>query len=162
MRGITNLILNSGGGGGSGVTTQLLYTGKESQYNSDSSDTPMEFDVRTEGTDFASYLSTSDHKTFTVLQTFACIVTYGIEQDPNLSSSNSPNCTFYVNGNPTFRIVTPSNASGSNVVTAVQTMLFAGDTFFWGSDDSRGYAVRLGQIDLIDGFDVSAYVKPSF
>lgn len=163
MRGITNLILNSGGGGGgSGVSTQLLYTGKESEYFSDSSYTPQEFDIRTEGTDFATYLSTVDHKTFTVLQNFACLVTYGCEQDPDRSSSNTPNTVFVVNGSPLFRVETPSNASGSSAIQTGTTILFAGDTFYWGSDNTQGYAVRLGQIDLLDGYDLSNYVKPSY
>ena len=144
------------------VGTDILYTGKESQYNSDSSDTPMEFDIRSLGTDFSTYLSTSDYKTFTVLRDFACVVTYGIEQDPNLSSSNIPNCTFYVNNVPTFRVVPPSSSSGSNKVATGTMIFFAGDTFFWGSDDSRGYAVRLGQIDILTGYDLSGYTKPSF
>jgi len=162
MRGITNLNLNNGGGGGSGVSTQMLYTGKESAYQSDSSFTPQEFDVRTEGTDFGTYLSTSDHKTFTVLRNMACLVTFGCEQDPNLSSSNAPNTVFVVNGSVLFKVQTPSSASGSNAILAGQTVLFAGDTFYWGSDNTSGYAVRLGQIDLLDGYDLTNYVKPSF
>lgn len=163
MRGITNLNLNSGGGGGgSGVSTQLLYTGKESEYFSDSSYTPQEFDIRTEGTDFATYLSTVDHKTFTVLRNFACLLTCGCEQDPNHSSSNTPNTVFVLNGATLFRVETPSSASGSSAIQATQTILFAGDTFYWGSDNSQGWAVRLGQIDLLDGYDLTNYVKPSF
>lgn len=37
-----------------------------------------------------------------------------------------------------------------------------GDTFFWGSLTTRGWTVRLGQIDVIDGLDMSEYVQPTF
>ena len=144
------------------VTTEMVYTGKEDEYHSDSSFTPMEFDTRTEGTDFSTYLSTSDHKTFTVLQDFACVVTLGCEQDPNHSSGNTPNCTFFVNNAPAFRIEPSSSSSGSNAITTSTTILFAGDTFYWGSNNTSGYAVRLGQIDILMGYNLSNYTKPSF
>lgn len=153
----------SGGGGGVAIINRL-FNGCESQYTSDSSSTPQLLDSYTDGADFSSYISTSDHKTFTVLQDFIGIVTVGIMQDKDRSSGNKPNCTFFLNNNEYYSLDAQNSTSGSASKTkgTVMVKFETGDTFFWGSNNGSGWPVRLGALDLIDSIDMSGYVDPDW
>jgi hypothetical protein len=151
------------GGGGVAIINRL-FNGCESQYTSDSSSTPQLLDSYTDGADFSSYISTNDHKTFTVLQDFIGMVTVGIMQDKDRSSGNKPNCTFFLNNNEYYSLDAQNATSGSASKTKdiVMVEFETGDTFFWGSNNGSGWPVRLGALDLIDSVDMSGYVDPDW
>lgn len=155
---------NNGGGGGSSVTTDLLFTARESVFHTDNADTPVNLDTRTTGTDYSSYLSySSQNYTYTVLQNFAALVTLGVEQDPNQSSASRPNCAIYVNDVLVYDVDNPDTTSGSTYVASpAVVMFFTGDEIFFGSKNSSGWAIRMAQIDILDGYDLSNYTKPAF
>ena len=155
---------NNGGGGGSSVTTDLLFTARESIFHTDNADTPVNLDTRTTGTNYSTYLSySSQNYTYTVLQNFAALVTLGVQQDPNQSSGSKPNCTIFVNDEEVVQVDNPSTASGSSYVASpVIVPFFAGDEFYFGSINSAGWAIRMAQIDILEGYDLSNYTKPAF
>lgn len=163
---------SQGGGGGGGTTLNTIYSGKESQYISDAINVGHAFDVRTVGEDFDEYLSTSDYATFTVLKDFDAVVTVGVMEDANHTGVNPPSCSFYINGITTHNdndtvtgVLGVTASSGEPLATGYTHFLMSfrtGDTFFWGSRTSRGWTVRLGQIDVINGLDMSDYVQPTF
>lgn len=139
-----------------------IFHGYEDEYNSDSGGVAHAFDTYTEGTNFSTYVSTSDHGTFTVLKDFMAVITYGVMQDPNRSSSNVPNGAFYKNGTMLFNIDADSATSGDTGVDHNIAFFTAGDTFFWGSINSKGYAVRMGAIDVISTINLNSYVEPGW
>ncbi len=151
--------------GGMGTSIETLFTGKESQYRSDADNTPQPFDVYTEGTNFDAYLSTNDYATFTVLQDFIAVITVGVMEDLNNTGNNPPNCTFYLNGVGDYTNVgvnAADTAPGSKGFIHFVRSFKTGDAFFWGSINNYGYAVRLGQVDMINGIDLSGYIQPDF
>lgn len=142
----------------SGSGLKQIFTGKESEYKSDTAGIPQELDVYTDGADFSTYLSTTDHISFTVVKDCMCLITLGVMQGQ--SSGTKPDCTFFVNDIDVFTVEDPDNDVdsynfGCNVIPLTQ-----GDVIYFGSSTSNGYAVRCGQIDVIN--DMDGYVKPSF
>lgn len=158
----------------SGTSVETIYFGKESQWLGDSYSTPIEFDIKTIGDRFSEYLSTTDYKTFTALKDFDAIITVGAMEDLTHTGVNPPSCSFFVNEctsrhksgtdrDTGFMGVTAANGQpGTTAFTHFPFSFKAGDTMYWGSINTYGWVVRLGQIDVVEGIDISGYVQPSF
>ena len=140
-------------GGSSGGSLIRLFSGHETRYKSDAAGRAQSFEEYVEGADFGDYLSTTDHATYTVLQSFRALVTVGVMQDPDRSSNNIPNCCFSVNGSTKQTVSSPSATSGSQGIGTFICDFVQKDTFYWGSTNSYGYPVRLGAIDVLDGYE---------
>ncbi len=147
-------------GGGSHV--ENLYDAREDQYKTDSSNVAIELENYNEGTNFSNYISTSDHKTFTVLQDFLGIVALGIRQAS--SSSNAPNCSFFLNNTKIASINALSSTAGyeSSNITHIYVEFKTGDTFYWGSENNKGCPARIGSIDVLLDADLSGYSDPTW
>lgn len=147
---------------GASSYVEHLYDGRENSYKTDAAFSPVELENYNEGTNFSDYISTADHKTFTILQDFLGIVAFGVMQSG--SSSNIPNCSFFVNNTKVGSIdaLNATSGSASAKITHMYLEFKTGDTFFWGSENTKGYPDRIGSIDMLVNADLSGYSDPTW
>ena len=144
-----------------GSSLTRIFHGYESVYRTDTT-SPVELDANTETYPFGAYVSTADYATFTALQDMVVVVTVGVKQDTEHTSSNKPSGGFYVNGQVKISVQSETAESGSTGVDHTVIEIKQGDTFYWSSIDMNGWAVRMGALDLIENLDMSGYVEPGW